>query len=59
MGMTQMGRPGCRLRLGSLSLLKEKKKTEIKKEKKEGLGEEVGHADSFPELTKMCLFREK
>ena len=35
-----------------------KKKTEIKKEKKERLGEEVGHADNFPGLTKMCLFRE-
>ena len=43
-----MGWPGL-----LLSLLKERKKIEIKKEKKEGLGEEVEHADSFPELTKM------
>ena len=50
---------GSGLRLGSLSLLKEKKKTEIKKEKKERLGEEVGHTDNFPGLTKMSLIQAK
>ena len=29
------------------------------KEKKEGLGEEVGHGDNFSGLAKMSLFREK
>ena len=29
------------------------------KEKKEGLGEEVGHGDNFPGLAKMCLILEK
>ena len=36
-------------------------KTENNKEekkKKGGVGEEVGHTDNFPGLTKMCLFRE-
>ena len=53
---------GCSWAAGFLlSLLKEKKrkKTEIKKEKKEGLGEEVGHGDNFSGLAKMSLFREK
>ena len=50
-------RPHRPVRL-SLTTKRKEKKTEIKKEKKEGLGEEVGHADNFPGLTKMCLFRE-
>ena len=29
------------------------------KEKKEGLGEEVGHGDNFPGLAKICSFQEK
>ena len=46
--------------LAGLSLTtKRKEKTEIKKEKKERLGEEVGHTDNFPGLTKMSLFQEK
>ena len=48
------------LGLNSLSLnlfLKQNKKREEKK-KKGGVGEEVGHADNFPGLTKMCLFQE-
>ena len=44
--------------LGSLSLLKEKK-MEIKKEKKERLGEKVGHVDNFHGLVKMCAVHEK
>ena len=45
--------------LSSLTLLKEKKKkTEITKEKKEGLGKEVGHADNLYGLVKMCTVHE-
>ena len=33
------------------------KKIERRKER-EGLGKDVGHADNFSGLTKMCLFRE-
>ena len=29
-----------------------------KKEKKGGVGEEIGHMDNFPRPTRMCLFRE-
>ena len=53
------GRLGCKAAGLSLTTKRREKKTEIKKEKKEGLGEEVGHADSFPELTKMSLIQEK
>ena len=36
----------------SLSLSKEKKQNRDRKEKKEGLGEEVGHGDNFSGLAK-------
>ena len=58
-----LGWPGLRGRLGCkalFSLSKEnKKQNRDRKEKKEGLGEEVGHGDNFSGLAKMSLFREK
>ena len=47
--------------LGSLLPLSYSLETENNKEEKEkkgGVGEEIGHADSFPGPTRMCLFRE-
>ena len=41
-----------------LSLTLKKIKNRDKKEKKGRLGEEVGHADNFPGLTKMSLIQE-
>ena len=38
--------------------LKKINKTAIRKEKKERLGEEVGHADNFLRLRKMSLIQE-
>ena len=57
------GAGGCEAQaaglLLSLSLKKIKKQNRDRKEKKEGLGEEVGHGDNFSGLAKMSLFREK
>ena len=47
--------------LGSLLPLSYSLETENNKEEKEkkgGVGEEIGHSDNFPGLTKMCLFQE-
>ena len=46
--------------LSSPSLLFSQTENNKEEKKKEGgVGEEVGHGDYFPELAKMCLFREK
>ena len=57
-GSAQVERKWPEAWLGSLSLLKEKI-MELKKEKKERLGEEVGHTNNFPGLTKTSLIQEK
>ena len=47
--------------LGSLLPLSYSLETENNKEEKEkkgGVGEEIGHADNFPGPTRMCLFQE-
>ena len=55
----EMGLKGL-AELSSPSLLFSKTENNKEEKKKEGgVGEEVGHADNFPELTRMCLFLEK
>ena len=57
-GRGEAGRPGPEAQMASWAYVSSSYYFNIKEKIKRGLGKDFGHGDNFPELTKICLFRE-